>query len=222
MKQWKQSFNNEDAPAEYLHLQKFKDCPYICKSIMYFFNTKNFGDFDRPLCLLMPLYPCDLKRRIITSKTKMSLTGKGIIEDEKLIYRWLSEIAEALYQIHLLKIVHRDIKPENIFLDNEEHIKLGDFGVATTKENTGAYLQDLYGTVDYAAPEVWKGHYNEMADMWSLGCVLLDLLSLTLPTDFKISSKEREHEKRISTIPKGYSTSMKKVLKGCVLAKSEN
>jgi len=57
--------------------------------------------------------------------------------------------------------------------------------------------------------------------MWSVGCVLLDLLSLTLPSDFKFDSKEREYKQRMSKISKGYSTHMKEVLKGLLTEKRQ-
>ena len=54
----------------------------------------------------MPFYPDNLRRRIERGKEKKAgLTGKGIAEDEKLIRRWLSELAEGLTQIHEAQLI---------------------------------------------------------------------------------------------------------------------
>jgi len=65
-------------------------------------------------------------RHIIDNR---SLQGKGEYE----IWRLVRQIIEALVYIHKQKIIHRDLKPGNIFLDSEDNIRLGDFGLATTR-----------------------------------------------------------------------------------------
>ena len=75
---------------------------------------------------------------------------------EKEIMHWVVQIMLALKHVHDRKILHRDIKAQNIFLTKEGTIKLGDFGVARTLENTLAQAQTQIGTPYYLSPEICK------------------------------------------------------------------
>jgi translation initiation factor 2-alpha kinase 4 len=48
------------------------------------------------------------------------------------VWRLFREIVEGLAHIHQQGMIHRDLKPVNIFLDSNDHVKIGDFGLATT------------------------------------------------------------------------------------------
>ena len=93
--------------------------------------------------------------------------------------------------IHAASIVHRDLKPENIFIDSDGDVRIGDFGLArpgdyrtiinnprtATREVFGSFTKDV-GTASYVAPEVrsaGNGRYNEKADIYSLGVILLEM-----------------------------------------------
>lgn len=80
--------------------------------------------------------------------------------------------------IHESSVVHRDLKPENIFIDHQNDVRIGDFGLARpgdqaatkTKGGKDAYASftKSVGTAFYVAPEVrsaGKGKYNEKADV---------------------------------------------------------
>ena len=56
----------------------------------------------------------------------------GLCEDEERIWRLLREMVEGLTHIHQQGMIHRDLKPVNVFLDSNDHVKIGDFGLATT------------------------------------------------------------------------------------------
>lgn len=92
-------------------------------------------------------------------------------------------ILEAIYHCHKNFICHRDLKPENILLqfDAEKQkcidIKLCDFGLSTKFEK-GMRLTDFCGSPGFFAPEmITAGVYDgEKVDVWSVGCVLLELL----------------------------------------------
>ncbi|HET6867356.1 MAG TPA: protein kinase [Solirubrobacteraceae bacterium] len=114
-----------------------------------------------------------------------TLAAEGRLEPTRAV-SIVAQIAGALDAAHALGLVHRDVKPENILLatvSSREHAYLTDFGIArhALEEHltgTGVAL----GTVDYVAPEQARGaEVDGRADVYSLGCVLFQMLSGTVP-----------------------------------------
>ncbi|RNF26328.1 putative folate/biopterin transporter [Trypanosoma conorhini] len=94
------------------------------------------------------------------------------------------QIVLALDEVHSRKMMHRDLKSANIFLMPTGIIKLGDFGFS--KQYTDSVSLDVgssfCGTPYYLAPELWeRKRYSKKADMWSLGVILYELLTLHRP-----------------------------------------
>jgi NIMA (never in mitosis gene a)-related kinase len=103
--------------------------------------------------------------------------GRLIPEDRILDY--FVQICLALKYLHDRKIMHRDLKPQNVFLAKGNIIKLGDFGISKTLEHTADLAVSAVGTPVYCSPEICMGRgYNMKSDIWSLGCILYELLSL--------------------------------------------
>jgi serine/threonine-protein kinase len=81
--------------------------------------------------------------------------------------------------------VHRDLKPENIMVDDNDHIKLIDFGIAgdtASRRLTYANFTAMLGTPDYIAPEQVKGKRGGgRTDLYSMGVILYEMLTGKLP-----------------------------------------
>ena len=103
---------------------------------------------------------------------------KGNPFKEKEIAEIFKEIISAISYCHDNNVVHRDLKLENIlFLNKNENseIKIIDFGVSTIlekKENKIKRLNSKIGTVYYMSPEILKGSYTELCDIWACGVIL--------------------------------------------------
>ncbi|MBW2359121.1 MAG: serine/threonine protein kinase [Deltaproteobacteria bacterium] len=85
-------------------------------------------------------------------------------------------VCNALDYAHKQGVIHRDIKPANIMLDKSGIAKITDFGIAQMTEKTAE--MGIFGTPSYMSPEQLKDEVagNE-SDIFSLGCVLYELLS---------------------------------------------
>lgn len=96
------------------------------------------------------------------------------------------QIVSAVAYIHDRGYAHRDLKPENLLLDEDQNIKLIDFGlVAKPRGGMTDHLDTCCGSPAYAAPELISGfpyHGNEV-DLWSMGVLLYALLCGFLPFD---------------------------------------
>mmetsp|Transcript_32055 Transcript_32055/g.75183 ORF Transcript_32055/g.75183 Transcript_32055/m.75183 type:complete len:588 (+) Transcript_32055:56-1819(+) len=104
--------------------------------------------------------------------------------DESLVARLVQQTLCAIAYLHSRDIVHRDIKPENMMVSRSApwkkwNCKLIDFGVARQMQRS----TDSLGTAPYVAPEVLggRGSHTLKADMWSLGCTTIELLSGKAP-----------------------------------------
>ena len=99
------------------------------------------------------------------------------------------ELIVVLEFIHKNGYIYRDLKPENVLIDEEGHIKLTDFGLAS--KFTTCLRKTFCGTDEYMAPEIWKRDcYDFMIDWWALGILMYDLVS-GHPPFIKGQSKDR-------------------------------
>lgn len=106
----------------------------------------------------------------------------GMIRPFEEIVSIVLEVAEALQYAHEKKIIHRDVKPENIFLREDNEAVLGDFGIAVlSRTSESQQTQDVKGTFTYMAPEQLQGHPSRASDQYSLGVVVYECLTGTVP-----------------------------------------
>jgi DNA-binding beta-propeller fold protein YncE/predicted Ser/Thr protein kinase len=113
----------------------------------------------------------------------------------------LGQVAEALDAAHAAGIVHRDVKPHNILIEGDRAY-LSDFGLAKAIEETGGGGgASIVGTVEYMAPEQWRGErVGSAADVYSLGCVLYEALTGIVPYAREDSDTEPEIPQGIGSV----------------------
>src|ERR1700757_48220 len=94
-------------------------------------------------------------------------------------------ILDTLGYIHSRGVAHRDLKPENVMVDDNDNIKLIDFGIAANAKSrrlTFAKLSQTMGTPDYISPEQVKGKRGDSrSDLYALGVILYEMLTGKVP-----------------------------------------
>ena len=94
------------------------------------------------------------------------------------------QILKAARFAHRRGIVHRDIKPHNVIVDDEGRAKVTDFGIARAGASDMTETGSIMGTAQYLSPEQAQGHpVDARTDLYSIGIVLYELLTGTLPFD---------------------------------------
>ena len=130
---------------------------------------------DKSLCIIMEYADKgDLYQKIVQFKKLKYLI------DEVDVWRIFIQMTKGLKALHDLKILHRDLKSANIFLFSDGSAKIGDLNVSKVAHKGLGYTQT--GTPYYASPEVWNDQpYDSKSDIWSLGCVVYEMLALHPP-----------------------------------------
>ncbi|HEY6346282.1 MAG TPA: serine/threonine-protein kinase [Bryobacteraceae bacterium] len=94
-------------------------------------------------------------------------------------------VLDALEYIHSRGVAHRDLKPENIMVDDEDRVKLIDFGIASlegARRLTFAKISNVMGTPDYISPEQVKGKRGDArSDLYAVGVMLYEMLTGKTP-----------------------------------------
>jgi len=136
-------------------------------------------------------------------QTLRNYIDNDLFKDTTKVWRMFRELVEGLVHIHTQGMIHRDLKPVNIFIDRSDHVKIGDFGLATTgllnqtKDDIDAEaipVKDVQveedhtgqiGTAMYVAPELNESRistYNQKVDLYSLGIIFFEMCYPPLST----------------------------------------
>ena len=110
-----------------------------------------------------------------------AIKGRKKFLSEQKVKIWIFQVLKALNYMHRNGIFHRDIKPENILLKGSTNIKLADLGSCKGIYGKQPFTEYI-STRWYRAPEclLTDGYYNYKMDIWGLGCVFFEMLTLFL------------------------------------------
>ncbi|GAA5824592.1 hypothetical protein JCM11251_000487 [Rhodosporidiobolus azoricus] len=149
----------------------------------------------------------------------------GCLLPEDVVWAYLTQITLALHDCHSevdrtgqrkTVILHRDLKPENVFLDKDNNLKLGDFGLSKAMQQA-AMTQTYVGTPYYMSPELINGQlYDVKSDIWALGCLIYELCAGHPPFHEARTQPELAvmiREGKIPDLPKPYSAHLGQVVK---------
>ena len=121
-----------------------------------------------------------------TLENLLKIKGHFMESEALVVFSQLVNAFQSLVKDH---IMHRDLKPANILLHNDQ-VKLADFGFCRMLNGPKDMAKTLVGSPIYMAPEVLLGHeYDQRAEMWSLGCVLYEMLYGECPYEEKTIAK---------------------------------
>lgn len=153
-------------------------------------------DSERLLLVAHYLY---IQMEYCEKSTLRDTIDHELYRDQTRLWRLFREILDGLAYIHEQGMIHRDLKPVNIFLDSQDHVKIGDFGLATDHPANAAAasfkgdegsaaavfkpdptdnMTGMVGTALYVSPEVQgntKATYNQKVDLFSLGIILFEM-----------------------------------------------
>uniref|UniRef100_A0A3B5LPK9 non-specific serine/threonine protein kinase n=1 Tax=Xiphophorus couchianus TaxID=32473 RepID=A0A3B5LPK9_9TELE len=108
---------------------------------------------------------------------EMEYCNGGNLND-KIIQQRGKLFSEEMY-VNLVCFSFRDIKTLNIFLTKTNLMKLGDYGLAKKLDSEFSMAETCVGTPYYMSPELCQGaKYNFKSDIWAMGCVLFEVLTL--------------------------------------------
>ncbi len=139
--------------------------------------------------------------------------------DRARLLGWFAQAVRGLAALHDHGLVHFDVKPHNVFLKGDV-ARLGDYGLSKLVAGSRASLSSARGTPHYMAPEVLQGRGDARSDVYSLGCVLFELLCGRPPFRGDDTWQVlKQHETAAPEFPPSLAAAERALLQRC-LAKS--
>jgi serine/threonine protein kinase len=121
------------------------------------------------LLIFLEYMPQGSLRRVIN---KFGTLNRDVVR------RYTAQLIDGLVYLHSHGVIHRDIKPDNVLLDQDGRCKLSDFGCSKQLSIICGSCESTVGTPYYMAPECITGEgYRDKADVWSLGCTIVEMIS---------------------------------------------
>ncbi|XP_006498170.2 serine/threonine kinase-like domain-containing protein STKLD1 isoform X1 [Mus musculus] len=145
------------------------------------------------LCLVMDYYSQGTFQNIMENKRKL----KAVVDTEWM-HTMLSQVLDAIEYLHKLNIVHRNLKPSNIVLVNSGYCKLQDMSSQALMTHEAKWNvraeEGVWGRLgmsgkgdpcqkSWMAPEALKFSFSTKSDIWSLGCIILDMATCSFLND---------------------------------------
>ncbi|KAK9280919.1 hypothetical protein L1049_005105 [Liquidambar formosana] len=151
--------------------------------------------------------------------------AKGRLKED-LARKYFQQLVSAVDFCHSRGVSHRDLKPENLLLDENEDLKVSDFGLSALPEQlrNDGLLHTRCGTPAYVAPEVLgkKGYDGAKADIWSCGVILYVLLAGYLPfQDENVMKMYRKVFKAEFEFPPWFSPEARRLVSKLLVADPE-
>lgn len=175
-----------------------------------------------------------LVSELLTGETLRQRLAHGRLGAQKAI-EIAQQVASGLAAAHTRGIVHRDIKPDNLFLTRDGVTKILDFGLAKLVEQESDQDREatrtlatqpgaVVGTISYMAPEqIEGGPIDARADIFSLGCVLYEMLSGNRPFTGRTSVETMRSVLRNEPAEiNGISPALDRLLRHCLEKKPED
>nr|XP_006817728.1 PREDICTED: probable inactive protein kinase-like protein SgK071 homolog [Saccoglossus kowalevskii] len=183
--------------------------PYVC-GYKEFFVTWDKEESAMYVCIVMDYYKFGDLDKILRQKRQK----KENIE-ELILKKWFGQMVESLAFVHKKEVIHRDLKPSNIFMTEDLSICIGDFGVATIMGDARTKTRTTVGSMIWMAPEVMEKAYDERSDVWSLGCITLEMATCGLMDTpeiqavlYQIKQSPQVLEEILEDVAKNYSADL--------------
>eukprot|EP01080_Neovahlkampfia_damariscottae_P005247 gene5247-8858_t len=176
----------------------------------FYLSTENCDPSNCQLNIVMDYCDSgDLERKIKKKQTK-----KELFEQHQ-IHSLFLQTVQGMSYIHEKHLIHRDLKPGNLFLHNEDVVKIGDLGLAKNMDEDTT--ETHVGTIAYMSPEQRSQMpYTYSADVWSLGMILFELLTLKR-MDFGKLMKNRNYLNDIfADVSDNYDSTYFEMVKMCL------
>lgn len=126
--------------------------------------------------------------------------------DLKTALRYFRQVLSGLEFAHRHMVIHRDIRPSNILINEEDDIKIADFGTSTLL-NDRQYATTKIGSPPYMAPEQFEGKAVLVSDIYSAGCLFYEMLSglppivMANPMEIYKKAKSKDFAPLIKKVP---------------------